>query len=232
MTGDSRLHASFVVLTPDGPSGLSTLFRAVLADPWVASYQVGFGAPILRSTPELTRAASRAPSVLAKLQIYLEACLLDEEARQGYVAQLRRRLSAGGPVEAEALNVASEEVFDLSLRLHAPSTAPAGMVQRMRAHGVTSETVPARTPPEALTGRFRLHLHDPRGVRLLSVPAVASAVPDAEVSAAVELRVPSGSRVFFQRWLVDLETRAPQLAVVDLGEPTSHARVHRDGHLN
>jgi hypothetical protein len=58
---------------------------------------------------------------------------------------------------------------------------------------------------------------------------VGATVSDDARAAALELRVELALRWVWQRWLVDLEARAPRVMVVDLGEPTSHARVLRDG---
>lgn len=224
------LHASFVLLTPDGPSGLSAMLKASLADVWVASYQVGFGPPVVRSSPELIEELLGARSALEKLDIYLKHCFFDDSARIDLARRHRQDIvRRRGWVEAEALDSASENVWDLSLRLSTPAAAPPAVAERMAAHGVTALDLPPSTPPEALTGRLRLHLHDPRGERLLHVPVVAAAVEAAEAPMAVELRVEVSFRWVWQRWLVDFEERRPSIRVVDLGEPTSHARVSRDG---
>ncbi|MEO1232119.1 MAG: hypothetical protein AAFZ18_24785 [Myxococcota bacterium] len=219
-------HVSFVLLTEEGLQGLPTLTRVVLGDAWLSGHQIGFGPPLVGSP--LGQDIRAAPSALDKLAQAIEGALMDVDAARAFAREQRRRLVRQlGPLEAEALDAASEQVFDLSLRLFSPARATPEVAEQMRAHGVTEGEVPPGTPPEALTGRLRLHLHDPRGARLLDVPVVAAAVEDAETAAAVELRAPGGSRAIFQRWLVDLESRAPDLRVVDLGEPTSHARVRR-----
>lgn len=219
-------HVSFVLLTEEGLQGLPALARAVFGDAWLSSYQIGFGPPLVGSP--LGHALRAAPSALDRLAMAIEGGLVDAGAAGTFAREQRRRLvRQQGPLEAEALDTASEQVFDLSLRLFSPAHATPEVAEQMRVHGVTKEDVPAETPPEALAGRLRLHLHDPRGARLLDVPVVAAAVEDAETAAAAELRAPGGSRAIFQRWLVALESRAPELRVVDLGEPTSHARVRR-----
>lgn len=224
-------RASFVFLTEDGLGGLPRLFRTVFQDPWVASYQIGFGAPLVGSSPTLATRLKGAESSLDKLDIYLESCLIDGPererlARRQRQAVVRRRR---GPVEAETLNQASEHMWDLSFRLYTPGDAPSEVAALLRDHGVASVDIPPSTPLSALTGRFRLHQHDARGERLLHVPSVAAAAESPEAAAALELRVQVVFRWVFQRWLVHLEQRAPFLRIVDIGEPTSHARVSRDG---
>lgn len=224
------LETSFVFVVDEGLPGLFGAFRSLLSDRWVASYQVGFGPPLVRATAALAEDAGRARSALDKLDVYLRHALLDEPTCQGLARRHREALvRRRGPVEAEALDDASEHVWDLSLRLHTPATAPRAVAARMHTFGVTSLSLPPSTPPEALTGRFRVHLHDPRGGRLLDVPAVSASASTPGRAAAVELRVGLPLRWVWQRWLVDLEARDPSLRVVDLGEPTSHARVRRDG---
>ena len=221
-------RASFVFAVPGDLSGLARMLRDVFVDPWVATYQVGFGPPLVRATPQLEAALVEARGSLDKLSIYVRHCLEDEAERSRLVGLVRRLVARAGPVEVEAINRASEEVWDLQLRLHRPSEAPEAVRAEMERAGVTPLEIPPSTPPELLGGRFRLHLHDPTGARLIAHPAVAAALGDGE-GVALELRVDAGQYWVWQRWLVHLEQRQPSLRIIDLGEPLSHARVHRDG---
>ncbi len=218
------LHTSFIVLTGGGRAQLFFLLRAVLTDRWVASYQVGFG-------PLLLRAASVfAPlpplSAIEKLGIHLERCVVPEVERAALARRFRAELvRREGPIEAEALDAASPTVFDLSVRLHTPSSAPPGLAARMAQAGVAE--LPIDTPPEPLSARLWLHLHDPEGRRLLAEPAVAANAADLDHPIALELRTEPALRWVFERWLVDLEGRNPDIRVVDLGEPLAHAKTRR-----
>ena len=58
-----------------------------------------------------------------------------------------------GPVEAEAVDDASSEAIDLSVRLYHPALAPPGVQAEMRAAGVAMDVLPMHSPPEALSGR-------------------------------------------------------------------------------
>ena len=104
---------------------LGPLLKAALQHPWVASYQVGFGPPLINSSMALERSLSSVASAVDKLLAYLEVCFYDE-AERTRLAQLHRRMVVQrmGPVEAEVVRTASAEVLDLSLRLHPLLRAP------------------------------------------------------------------------------------------------------------
>lgn len=208
---------------------LVDILRRAFCHPWVASYQVGFGPPLVRSSDRIIARLKETRTALEKLQAYLEVCVLDEEERSR-LATLHRRLVVRrqGPVEAEALDAASAEVLDLSLRLHIPARAPEAVADEMARDGVDFKLVDADTPPDVMSGRFLVRLNDPQNRRLLHIPDVAARVRDPDDAVAVELRVPVALRSLWGRWLERFE-RDTGLVTVDLEEPAAHARVSRDG---
>jgi hypothetical protein len=214
---------SFVLLAPR-LAALPALLEAAFTHPWVASYQVGFGPPLVRSSERLAARLAGAVGALRKLEAYLEVCLLDAERLR--LAGLHRRLlvRSRGPVEAEELDAASAEVFDLSLRLHDPARARPDVRAAMGAAGSIADEL----PPDLLTGRFQLRLLDPAGDRLLHVAAVAAEAAKRGDTAALELRVSVAAYPLWQAWAGDLVDRSG-FAVIDLGEPAPLARVLRDG---
>lgn len=196
---------------------------------WVASYQVGFGPPLVRSSDRIVARVKETQTALEKLRAYLEVCILDD-AERARLAGLHRRLVVRmqGPVEAEAIDAASADVLDLSLRLHIPIRAPDRVMEEMRSAGVDLSLIDADTPPEVMSGRFLVRLNDPQNRRLLHIPDVAARVDDPEDAVAVELRVPVALRTLWAKWLHRFEADTG-LATVDLEEPASHARVSRNG---
>lgn len=211
---------SFVLLSPGPRPQLAALLKSAFSDPWVGSYQIGFGPPVIKSSSTLTDRLKGVLPALEKLEIYLDVCLAEEERRR--LAKLHRALVVRrlGPVEAEAVDEASADVFDLSLRLHTPLRATEPVRASMLAAGVALDWVDEGLAPDSLSGRFYVHLDDPDGERLLSIPEVAQTAS----KLAVELRVPIVVRRLFLAWL---ERRRRDLGAefVDLGAPASHARV-------
>ena len=220
--------ASLVFLAPRRAELFGLLARA-FRHPWVASYQIGFGPPLIRSSDPLMRRLAQAKSALDKLEAYLDCCFLEDDER-ARLAALHRRLLVrrSGPLEAESLAEASADVFDLSLRLHAPLAAPPAARTSMDQAGVDPTWIEADLPPDTLTGRFYLHLFDPRGDRLLHHADVRQAAPDPETALALELRIAVPARPLYQAW-AKVFAAETGYRVVDLGEPTSRAKVSRDG---
>lgn len=222
-------YTSFALVGGGGIDGLPNLVRAPLESAWIADRTIGFGPPVARATTELV--ASRGAAPLDRLERHIRVCLCDEVLRQSLAAKARAdlvRRHGGGPVEAEALDRSAARAFELGFRLTHPSTAPPGLLARMRRAGLGPDRL-ASLEPDALGGELRLRLHDPAGTRLLHVEPVAAAAADLAAPIAVELRVQAPVRWVFQRWLVELEREFPGIRVVDLVDPTSHARVRRDG---
>jgi hypothetical protein len=229
VTADHRGEAlSFVLLAPRLGS-LRALLAAAFTHPWVASYQVGFGPPLIRSSERLAARLERARSALDKLEAYLEVCVLDEAERQRLAAAHRRLLvRLRGPLEAEEVDAASAGVFDLSLRLHHPGQAREDVRAAMLAAGVDDARLARGLSPDDLSGRFQLRLLDPTGDRLLHADAVRAETARTGDALALELRVGVAAYALWQAWGRDLAARSG-FGVVDLGEPAPLARVRRDG---
>jgi hypothetical protein len=220
--------AAFVFLAPR-LEGLGDLLRGAFTHRWVASYQVGFGPPLVKSSPRLAQRLQGARTALDKLEAYLECCVYDE-AERVRLATLHRRLTVRrlGPLEAEGLLAASADVLDLSLRLHDLTRAGPEVRAAMEAEGLRPDMFPSDAAPESLAGRFWVHLSDPRNARLLHIDAIRARVEDPETALALELRVPVALGPIYKEWARVL-SRDVGLEVVDLGEPPAVARVSRDG---
>jgi hypothetical protein len=218
--------AAFVLLAPRLGS-LRGLLRAALGHRWVESYQVGFGPPLVKANDRLLARLATARSAFDKLDAYLDTCLLEEDERRR-LAALHRRLMVRlhGPLEAEDLDAASADVFDLSLRLRHPRRAPEDVRGAMTSAGLDPAAFDDALTPEALSGRFLLHLADPTGERLRDLPAVAEARRDTEDELAIELRVLVAMRALWRAFLADLSGEAGY-RVVELAELPPHARVIR-----
>lgn len=165
MSAELRVHA----LITQAPDGLPRLLRATFSHPWVASYQVGFGPPLLRATPRLTERARAAGSALDKLDVYLDYILGDDVDRRRMADRVRLiALNRSGRLDAELIDRANDEALDLSLRLHAPVFAPPAVRHAMVEAGVSVAAGLPEAGPEALTARITLRLADPRNLDLLA----------------------------------------------------------------
>jgi hypothetical protein len=217
------------VLVADGLTQLAPTLRALFTHPWVASYQIGFGPPLVRSSDRIIERVRGAKSALEKLDAYLDVCVLNEPERRRLNA-LHRTLTVRrlGPVEAEALDESSAEALDLGLRLHNPGQTTPALHDQMRNAGVTFDMFVLNLPPDALSARVHLRLADPRGERLLHVEEVRNLADNPDVALALELRVPPKVQPLYAVWL-DLFERHGRFKVAFLGDPTSHARVSSDG---
>lgn len=223
----STQTSSYVFLA-DRLEQLPQLLRGAFEHPWIGTYQIGFGPPLVKSSERIVERLKSAKTALEKLDAYLEVCILDDEERKR-LATLHRHLLVRrhGPLEAEAVQKASADVIDLMIRLHSPYRAPAAVRASMDEAGVDLGWVAEDAPPEALSGRFWVHLSDPANERVLYADAVREAAGD-DKHLALELRVPAAMRPFWSMWVSILEDETGY-PVVDLGEPTAHARVRRDG---
>lgn len=229
MSGGNSRFACFVFLGARLPVLHRVLARAFEHD-WVASYQIGFGPPLVRSSDALVTRLGYAETAIDKLRAYLETCVYDDVERRRLASLHRAALTRRrGPLEAEEVRRASADVLDLSLRLHHPLRAPPGVAEDMRSSGVVEDEVPADLPPDAQAARFWVHLDDPRNTRLLFDEEVARAVEDPERALALELWVPVALRGLFRIWTQAL-ARDAELIALDIGAPRSVARVSRDGH--
>ncbi len=209
-----------LVLFSDDLGALPRLLEASFVHPWVASYQIGFGPPVLGSSPALKRRA-HGLSALQKLELYLTRCVLDDRERQRLVL-LHRKLvvQRRGPVEAESLDEAATEVIDLRARLRRRGEPPRGASD--------GEWFPSDWPSDCaeFEGRFHLRLDDPRGERLLHHELVASAAGGHRL--ALELRIDPSARIAWAHWANDL-CRDSDYRWFELGRPLSHARRTDDG---
>lgn len=221
-------HRSFVVVAPR-LRALTSVLVSAFTHPWVASYQVGFGPPLIRSSDRLLARLKGLPSALEKLAAYLDVCFFDPRER-ARLASMHRRLLVrrNGPVEAEALAAASAQVIDLSFRLHRVLQAPDAIRREMERAGVQPHWVDAGLAPEDHSARFLIHLFDPCNERLLHADEVARVARGYSEPLAVELRVPVVLSELWWVFFVDYARRS-SFRVVDLKEPGSLARVTRDG---
>lgn len=201
------------------------VLRAAFSHPWVASYGVGFGPPLVRANARLVDALKDARSALDKLEAYLRHCIVDD-LEQVRLAGHHRAIVVRhhGPLEAEEVALRSSDALDLSLRLHRPAEAPAMAQDQMLARGLEA---PEDADPEVLTGRFLIRLDDPKNERLLSRPDIASQL-NGHGEAAIELRVHPAARAMWKAFIDVLETPVP-LGKLEVGEPTPRAYVVRDG---
>jgi hypothetical protein len=205
-----------------------TLAR-LFTDPWVASYQIGFGPPLVRASDRLIQRTKQAKSAIEKLAAYIDCCLLEETERVRLAGLFRRLVVRQlGAVEAESLDEKSADALDLSLRLHRPAEAPPPVVLEMAKEGILETAYPVKLPPEALTGRFRVKLTDPKNTRLLHLDVVRAVAADPETALAIELRVPITARALFQAFLAR-HARADAIRVVEIGDPVSHAKTGGNG---
>ncbi len=227
MTESPTGVTSFVFVGAD-LRDLTQILTDALSHSWVASYQVGFGPPLIGSCDALALRLKSANSALEKLNAYLSACVYDG-SMCGLLAKKQARLLTRryGPIEAEQVRRASAQVFDLQVRLHRPEQAPFQVQQDMQASGISLGDLPP-APPNTETARFWLHLSDPRGTRLMHNETVAAAVEAPDFAVAIELQVPVNLRALYRGWSAAL-ARDQSVVSIDLGEPTSVARVLRDG---
>ena len=217
----------FVLVLP-APRAWFEALSTAFTHPWVMSYQVGFGPPLVRAHDRLISAVRGANGALEKLEAYLQHCYLDDVQRRR-LAGLHRRLLVRrhGPVEAEAVRTATQDVLDLTVQLYPPLSAPESVKGAMRSVGALKGIGPD-DPPEHRTGRFWLHLSDPRNARLMEVDQVRGQVTAPDEQAVLALTVPSTGAALFDAWLRQWAPRQGW-PVVMLEGRVSVARAYRDG---
>ena len=221
-------YLSFALVVSEGIPNLGLTIGELFTDSWVESYQIGFGPPLIRSRPEL-RTLRKPLSALSKLELYIKWCLLDEDHCRGLAERHRQRLvkHQRASVEAEALDSASAQVWDISCCLYRPSDAPEAVLADMRAGRL--EGGAGELFAEARTGRIYIHLHDPSGQLLLDKLRAEALLDKERVSkkvVAFELRVPVASRMLFTAWVERMNLKLRFGHIVYLGEPYSHARAY------
>lgn len=135
-----------------------------LRHPWIATYAVGFGPPLIGANPALRDRLAAATGALSKLEAYADTCLVPQKERVRLAWMHRLRLRTDDRREASRR---STEALDLTLRLHHPATAPARVAPELTGAGLV---FPA---PEHLDARLLVRLDDPLGASLgarLDVP--------------------------------------------------------------
>jgi hypothetical protein len=228
MIAKTNQESSFAIVG-ERRRDLPDLLKRAFEHPWVASYQVGFGPPLVRSSDRIIHRVKESRTALEKLRAYLDVCILDEEERKRLAALHRKLLvRQHGPIEAEALDAASATALDLTLRLHIPERAPPKARGSMEQAGVDFGLIPVDTPPEILSGRFLVRLTDPFNTRLLHMRQIQELVSDPEQAVALELRVPVALRPFYGLWLEEL-AKGSEYGFIDLEDPVAHARISRNG---
>lgn len=202
-----------ILLQTDGPTSLIPMLREAFSDPWIGSYQVGFGPPLVGATTALRQAVKSAPDALAKLELYLHHCILNDETRRR-LADRHRRLVVRrrGPQEAEALDEAAAEALDLRLRLRLPDQPPAGISAPW--YGA----LPWPADPMETEGRILLRLDDPFGSRWQ---------PEDD-GVCVELRVPATAHGVWSAWAEHWSARTGYVTRTQC-EPRSRVRRIVDG---
>jgi hypothetical protein len=227
MIAKTNQEVSFAILG-ERRRDLFDLLKRAFEHPWVASYQIGFGPPLVRSSDQISRRVKESRTAIEKLRAYLDVCIFDETERKR-LTDLHRRLVVRkqGPIEAEALDAASAEALDLTLRLHIPSNAPPKARGSMERAGIDFGLVPADTPPEIMAVRFLVRLADPYHSRILHMQEVRELVMDAENAVALELRVPIALRPLYAIWVAEL-VKDSEFGFIDLEDPVAHARIRLD----
>jgi hypothetical protein len=84
---------SFAVIVHDGGiRALSPTLKKMFTHPWIASYMIGFGPPLIKSSEKITARVKDAKSALEKLEAYIDVCLADEEERKRLAALHRKQM--------------------------------------------------------------------------------------------------------------------------------------------
>jgi hypothetical protein len=216
-------------LIADNLENLPRIFRAAFTHPWVESYQIGFGPPLVRSTKALTERTKECASAIEKLSVYLEECIIDQDECKR-LADLQRRLVVRrfGPVEAESLSEASRQALDLRIRLKSPLTASPEILASFESHKLALNEI-SESNRAALGAHFLIRLDDPRNVRYFDLPELGLAEHlDKTKTCALELRVPVACRDYWATYLKVLSDIAP-FTMAEIGDPRSWAKVSRDG---
>lgn len=205
-----------LLVQAQGPLQLPAVLEAIFSDPWIGSYQIGFGPPLVSAHATLRQEVRQARDARAKLQVYLRRCIMNGEERRRLAALHRRLLvRRQGPVEAEALDRAASEAIDLRLRLRMPDRPPPD---------VSAESwmaLPWPDDPIAAEARILLRLDDPFGTRW------SPSGQDGD-GLWVELRVAADAQPLWAEWARHW-SRHTGYAVDPRREPTSHARRIEDG---
>ena len=216
-------------LIVDNLESLPRVFRAAFTHPWVESYQIGFGPPLVRSTETLTQNVRACESAIEKLSVYLEHCIIDQaECRR--LAELQRRLVVRrfGPVEAESLSEASRQALDLRIRLKSPLTATPEILASFESYKLPLDKI-AESARADLGAHFLIRLDDPRNVRYFDLPELGlSEDRDYSQICVLELRTPVACRAYWAAYLQILSEIAP-FTMAEVGDPRSWAKVSRDG---
>ncbi|MBI2375978.1 MAG: hypothetical protein HYV07_18435 [Deltaproteobacteria bacterium] len=158
-----------IVFVFENGADLPELLEHAFSHPWVTTYQIGFGPPLVRASAKLVERLKGARTTFDKLREYVSCCVLDrEECRR--LADLHIKLLARrfGPLEAEDVDRYSADALDLSLRLFDLGRAPPEVVASMRAAKLDTKW-PAELGFDDLGARFLVRLSDPRNLRMLEL---------------------------------------------------------------
>ncbi|MGF1511002.1 MAG: hypothetical protein ACFB9M_16025 [Myxococcota bacterium] len=203
-------------------SELPRMLRSAFTDPWVTSFQVGFGPPLVKSSTRLLDRLKDPVSALDKMDAYLECCLLNRDERKRLATEHRRTVVRRlGPVEAEALDRAAADAIDLRLRLRGADTPPDDVALDLW------QALPRNEGPDE-EARFLIRLDDPSGTRWLEVDPVRRELSGGHDGLALELQVSAGVRLLWLAWAEAWSKRSGYLTLGGL-DLRPHARVIRNG---
>src|SRR5262245_25770924 len=97
-----------VVVREGGLAALAPTLKRMFEHPWIASYMIGFGPPLIKSSEKIKERVKTAKSALEKLEAYVDVCLRDETERARLTALHRKLMvKSRGPLEAEQLDEVS-----------------------------------------------------------------------------------------------------------------------------
>lgn len=145
-----------LALIGGAPAELGARLVAAMRHPWIATYAVGFGPPLIGANDALKERLKTAAGAFAKLEAYADTCLVPEKERVRMFWKHRLRIRGEDRREASRR---STEALDLTMRLHRPDTAPAILRAEL-----------AAVDPAAFAGsleaRLMVRLDDPLGAGL------------------------------------------------------------------
>lgn len=211
------------------PRAASSVLRALFRHPWVDSYRIDFGPPLVRSSPELTERIRNSKDTLDKLFIYLDTCILNaDECRRLAEIQRKQVVRRLGPVEAEALAEASRQAIDLRLSLVPFAVAAPDVKASMKRSGLNEANTQELTR-EQLGAYFLIRLDDPRNARAFDVSQVKSRLgTQVDDAVLLELRTTVNARSYWKAYLETLSL-VTSFEPIEIGDPLSWAKVKRDG---
>ena len=191
---------------------LPEVLPALLRDPWISGYAVGFSPPLTRANRRLAEGLVGVTRALDKLPVYLRTCVLDprEQTRLAWRHRaIQTRLH--GPLEAEAIATLYGTVLELGFTLFHPGRAP----PELAALGEAETLLPEDAPPGERTVQILVRYDDPHHPRLLAALAATGRAVVGPDPYALELRAPPALTSVMEAWA--RERHAGRLLA--LGEP-------------